>query len=1437
MNRRNKNIFFLSGLSTAILIGAAWGQSPSGAAVTNTAFVSYDGGAGTVLTMPSDTVVTWISRGALSITKTALTDQVTLGDTLGYEIRVQNTGDAALLHVLIRDSLPPMLSFVRSTLECRTKGNSVEWEIPDLAAGETAFIRLTCRVVRSAYMETIENSIKCYSKVGPPRLSKPSRVRWLPWPEAELEKSVSPLQAFIGDTLTFGLRARNTGSVSLTHVEVRDTLPEGINFISSSTSLEVEGRIVSWTVGSLNPGAEVRMVFKAVVNADASGDSLRNIAFLSCAEIGPHASAAAAAPVAFRGRGVGLEIIKQAADSVYAAGDTLTYNLILHNSGIRAGHRITVRDTLPPGLEYVDSSHGGLLEGRIVRWELSDLDAGLRDTLRISASIRVPVEDGTRIENRAWARCTEGSQDSSRWNIRVISRSGIAFEKTVLPLYALIGDTVTYSLRVRNTGTTRLTRILVSDSLPRGIEWVDSDPPLPFSGGILNWQAGGLEYREEKRFSFRGVITPGASGDSIRNTAGCSSGETGTTASTASIRLLRGGPGIEIVKQAASRSYSAGDTLTYDLILSSNIPQRGLRITVRDTLPETLRYVGSTRGGRCEDGRVIWELGPLEPGYHDTLRVSASVRVPVDDGTRIENRAWARCSEGSQDSSRWSIRVISRPGVAFEKKVLSSSCIVGDTLTYSLRARNTGTASLTRVLVTDTLSKGIVFVSSSPPMDTAGGVLRWNLNGLAYRQQKELVFKVLVTADASGDSLRNTAVLSSAEFGSTASSAAVAFRGWGAGIEIVKQAKSHRFFAGDTVNYDLILSNGIPRPDTKIVVRDTLPRELRFISASHRGICTDSIVIWNLENLQPGFHDTLRMAAAIRKPIEDQTPVDNEAWACSSTGARDSSRWSIVVNSPPVLTLKVLGPKITHLGDTLRYKLAYSNIGTVTAFNPVLTDTLPEYLEFVAATGAFSLDLSARTIKDLPLGKNSGDDADAAAISAGRLKSDGAPIAGGSSGAVAWKLPTLRPGDGDTLLLDVRVTERLGSRREVDNAAWLSCFHSMGSIRVMDSAITVLEQGTLFIYKTVDRPTASSGDTLTYCIRYGVLQKDVREPVFITDILPKELHLIQESFLGKATARFDAYDPLTNQVNFVQDGLSVGRTDSIVFKTIAGPTFDPGVRVIENRSLVRCESDTAFSMDDSRTRARTRILRPFLSVKKTVNRKVAEAGEALTYTVTLENKSQDTPLASFSIRDLIPEGFRYQAGTSRLDSARVFDPEIHGQGKRALLVWMLPDTLPPGKILQLKYRLVVGLSVQRGERENLVTASSFTFDGIPVQSDEATTSVLISRGAFDENGLIIGKVYEDRNRNGMNDGREPALKNIELILEDGTHVRTDEFGKYSIPDVEPGQHVLRLNERTLPKNLKILLNEFEYLDDPKSRIVLVPPGGMVKANFGLERTQ
>ena len=1090
-----------------------------------------------------------------------------------------------------------------------------------------------------------------------------------------------------------------------------------------------------------------------------------------------------------------LRVVKTANQTQVSLWDTLVYTFEIQNIDNVPLTHISVRDTLPRMLYVIHAEPSALVAGNAVEWQIPSLESGETRTYKLYCQVFKTAYQKT-FENSAVYSADGGIRGRSN---RVITTwlpwPEVNLNKSADLDQVYTGDTLTYSIRVANTGPMPLTQIQVTDSLPDGFEFLDAEPGLTPADGLLVWNLPALVTGAERILSFRGIVTTDVHGETLYNTASLSTAEGAAASATASTAFMGQGVGIQIEKETSRSVFWAGDTLTYDLILSNAGVRSGHQIVVRDTLPDDLQYIGSTHGGSHNNQIVVWQLDKLKSGAQDTLRVTTWIRVPVDDYTLIRNNAWAYSSEGSRDSSGWAIRVRSASWIDLEKTADQSDVFAGDTLTYRLEVRNRGTTRLSEITVQDSLPSGTDFISANLPVDTTGGILTWTIEQLNYQETASLIFRTLV-GSIDGHDLTNTAFLVCEDTLKASSKHTVSYHGDGVGIEIVKEAADSLYNAGDTLTYDLILSNGGLRSGHSIVVRDTLPDALAYLGSTHEGAHHDQIVTWHLGDLEPGYHDTLRVTAGIRIPIEDQTVVNNEVWAYASQGAQDSSSWRIVVTSLPDLILEITGPEMASPGDTIRYMLVYSNIGTATAFDPVLKDTLPVFLDYVDAS---------EDHMHLP-------DVD----------------------AVHWNLPPLKPGDRDTLYLYARIHDDVTPEDEIINSAWLS-YKKATRVAI---ATCVTETGPpgkkLYAYKTVNRKVASEGDTLEYHIVFGTYNHSVEDTIHIDDMLPDEVEWLQITHLPKLATGSYAYDPVLHSVRFSHIGLQANEKDSIRFITVVRHDLDPGVNEIENQALVYIQGDSAFTEEDVRTRSKTKLVKPFLTLKKTVNRKVAETGDVLTYTLTLQNRSSFTPLVELRINDLLPAGFRYQTGTSLVDSLRISDPHISPAGKRMRLQWILKDTLQPGQTVHLRYRTIVSLETRQGEKENLAIASGLSPDNIWITSEEARAAVLVRQTAFDERGFIFGKVFEDRNRNGLHDHREPQLKNVELIMEDGTRVKTDEFGKYSIPDVEYGQHVLRVNENTLPADKRIVPDHFMHLEDPKSRLILVPPGAMVKANFVVE---
>ena len=74
-------------------------------------------------------------------------------------------------------------------------------------------------------------------------------------------------------------------------------------------------------------------------------------------------------------------------------------------------------------------------------------------------------------------------------------------------------------------------------------------------------------------------------------------------------------------------------------------------------------------------------------------------------------------------------------------------------------------------------------------------------------------------------------------------------------------------------------------------------------------------------------------------------------------------------------------------------------------------------------------------------------------------------------------------------------------------------------------------------------------------------------------------------------------------------------------------------------------------------------------------------------------------------------------------------------------------------------------------------------------------------------GTVAGFVFNDINRNGVQDKGEEGVRGITVRLEDGSMMKTDERGYYQFPRVEVGGHMVTLDVRRIPAAYSIISPE------------------------------
>ena len=244
-----------------------------------------------------------------------------------------------------------------------------------------------------------------------------------------------------------------------------------------------------------------------------------------------------------------------------------------------------------------------------------------------------------------------------------------------------------------------------------------------------------------------------------------------------------------------------------------------------------------------------------------------------------------------------------------------------------------------------------------------------------------------------------------------------------------------------------------------------------------------------------------------------------------------------------------------------------------------------------------------------------------------------------------------------------------------------------------------------------------------------------------------------------------------------------------------------------------------------------------LFIEKAASRTTVELGEFLDYSVKIKNTSGQL-LGQIQLEDRLPAGFAYipnsarvNAGATRLDGSRLPEPE-GGVGPKLIFN---PGSIEDAAVLTVTYRVRVGPGALQGDGINRAQAFSARIaTGITTKvSNIATAAVQVLPGVFSDRGFIVGKVFADCNRDRIQNANEPGIPDVRVYLEDGTFVITDVEGKFSLYNIRPQTHVLKLDATTLPDGAELEVLNVRNAGDAGSRFVDMKNGQLLKADFAV----
>ena len=442
----------------------------------------------TVPANDTSTVVVTVDRQTdLAITKTASLATAIPGQSLTYTLTATNTGPSDASGVTIVDTLPAnftLTSVDAGSVPFTNASGVVTFNVGELAAGATTTVTLTGLVAASATQSIVNPAQITGNETETSTANNSASVTTPVTPQFDLsiEKSTTATAGIPGQQLSYTMVVTNAGPSTATSVQITDTLPAGVTFVSGavgSTSATVSGNQVTYAVGTLAPGTSATATLTVMIGAGTTS-SLVNTAVVSAASGETDTSDNTDTVTTPLTPTVDLSVTKTASASAPQIGDSLTYTIVVSNAGPSTATSVTATDTLPAGLTFVSgtSPSGGTVtaNGQVVTVPVGSIAAGGTSTFTIlttvgaaasgtltnTVAVATPLTESTTANNSASAAVTVDAAtaqitgsvyvDANRNGVRDAGEEGIAGVTILLTGTDATGAAVSRSATTNATG-------------------------------------------------------------------------------------------------------------------------------------------------------------------------------------------------------------------------------------------------------------------------------------------------------------------------------------------------------------------------------------------------------------------------------------------------------------------------------------------------------------------------------------------------------------------------------------------------------------------------------------------------------------------------------------------------------------------------------------------------------------------------------------------------------------------------------------------------------------------------------------------------------------------------------------------------------------------------------------------------------------------------
>ncbi len=1349
---------------------------------------TYDASKSVVTQMvASNTVQTTINNATIAAVKSADKHFANVNDIITYTTTLTNNGNTLASNVIFTDVIPNGTSFIPNSVT--VNGNTLPNTNP---ASGIAIDPINPNTSATISFQVIVNSIPspnpipnqsntAYQYVIDPNLPPASANALSNVITTQINnativatKSVNTPTAAIGDIVTYTIAVTNTGNIPASATVLTDGLGAGASFVPNSVTIDnIPQPGLDPSLGihlaDIPPGDTVFITFQAQILAIPPSGTLTNNALVNYEyTVNPNQSPAVGSTVTNTTVtpiiDATLSINKTVNSRFATIGDTLTFTAIITNSGNTTANNVIFTDVIPNGTSFIPNSftvNGTTIPNANPQngINIGNLNSNASATLSFQVNITSlpnpnPIPNQSSLQYSFIVGINEPPVSrtvQSNKTFTQVNTASVIATKTASSAFAAVGDTITYTTTLTNSGNTTANTPVFIDILPPELSFVpdsvqiNSIPQLGFrpdSGISLD----SIPVGGTITISFQAIVSSIPATNPTLNQSSTTysiivdpTQPPVTETATSNPTLVQINEAIIQATKSVDRLFSdiapGNSFLTYTVLLENIGNTTATNIIFTDPTPNNTIFIeDSVRVG-----------GVLLPGVNpangipigdiiagDFINVTFRVQVvsipnpiftigpggpnsPVVNGASIDYQFMTGPNlplvSRNTTSNSVSTQINSGEIVAI-KSVDKTFATIGDTISYTITLSNPGNVTSQNIIFTDTLPDGTAFISGTLTNDSgtqqignpSNGIQIGNINpnGTAV-----ITLNVLVTNIPSINPISN---FSSVQFAhvvdpsqpavtQTNVSNSVSTTINSAILTTQKSVDKSIISVGDTITYTTTITNTGNTTATNITFTSAIPANTTFIpnSVKINGVQQSGAqpaLGVTIPNIAPGETVTVTFQATVLSVPPSSSIMGSDTILYSYTV--DPNGTPITTStSTNIVTNPVLDAMITMVKSVDQ---TIVTLGDTITYTTLLTN--------IGNTNATNI-----TFTDLiPNGTTFITDS----VTIGGITQIGLnPNTGITIGSIA-------PNSSISIAFQVTATSTPAQNPIANSATASYTFIADPNAPIVsrnvtsNTTFTTINTATILSSKQVDKAFSHIGDTLTYTVTLTNNGNSSAQNVIFTDTMPSGTTFIANTFSINGVPQSGA-----NPVNGVNIGpITAGATVNVSFQVnvTSLPTENPIVNFSSTSYQLVSPPDTETSISNP---VSTQIKEAILSMTKNESASFADIGQTAFYTTSISNIG-NTDATNIVFTDVLPSGLTFVPNTLTVDG--VLQPNANPN------TGVLLAALPPNEIYSIVFQVTVSSIPPINPAPNIAsTTYEFTVDPVnpPVSSSATSNTTLL----------------------------------------------------------------------------------------------------------------